>query len=196
MPRREHGARRAAVAAAILLLTAGGSAAETWLVPDEARLREAIAVGERSLVAEAFDAEWRVANGAGESVRVLTPFHRVVLAARQAAFRGSAFGPADARRLVGEQDRRLVLWVALHGPREDFARHYAPRLVVGDRDIKAVFVQNERTAAPRPEGGFVAQCLYGFPTRDLPDGARVALVVADADGREVSRFVIDLGAMR
>jgi hypothetical protein len=38
--------------------------------------------------------------------------------------------------------------------------------------------------------------VYGFPTRDVEGRERVALVVADAAGRDVARFTIDLAAMR
>jgi len=42
----------------------------------------------------------------------------------------------------------------------------------------------------------MARCVYGFPIQDLTGTARVALVVADPEGREVSRFTIDLASMR
>jgi len=76
------------------------------------------------------------------------------------------------------------------------ARLYAPRLVVGDREIKAAFVQNERTANRQDNGRYLARCVYGFPTRDLDGRARASLIVADGDGRDVSTFTIDLAKMR
>ena len=84
----------------------------------------------------------------------------------------------------------------LRGPHESFARFYAPRLEAGTRVIKAAFVQNERTAARQEDGAYVARCVYGFSTHDLTEAAKVALVVTDADGREVRRFHIDLSTMR
>jgi len=71
-----------------------------------------------------------------------------------------------------------------------------PRLQVGDREIKASFVQNERTALRQDDGVYLARCVYGFPVRDLDGRARAALVIADADGRHVGRFTLDLSSMR
>ena len=64
-----------------------------------------------------------------------------------------------------------------------------------EREILPSFVQNERTAL-REEGGFVARCVYGFPTKEITGTSRGTLVVRDAGGREVSRFGIDLARMR
>lgn len=157
---------------------------------------EAIRVGERSVTIDAFGAEWLAGDRAGQTVTVLTPFHRVAVAARQAAFRRETLKPGEIERVLREQRGRLVLWVQLRGDRETFARFYAPRLVVGEREIKPAFVQNEHTAARQPDGRYLARCLYGFPTQDLTGVSRVALVVADAEGRDVSRFAIDLATMR
>jgi hypothetical protein len=180
--------------AALALLAAPAWGASLDLTP--AQRAEALRVGARSVTAEQFDAEWRVVNGRGESVSVLTPFHRLVIAGRHAAFREDTVKPAEVDRLLREQSKRLVLWAALRGPREEFARFYAPRLLAGDREIAPTFVQNERTAARQGDGTFLARCLYGFPVRDLTGTTRLTLVVADGDGREVARFPIDLAAMR
>ena len=45
-----------------------------------------------------------------------------------------------------------MVWVSLRGGSEDFARYYVPRLLAGDREIKAAFVQNERTAIRQDDG--------------------------------------------
>jgi hypothetical protein len=177
-----------------LLLGRSARAASFVLTPGERQ--DALRVGARSVTVETFDAEWHVANAAGDSVTVLTPFHRLVLAARHAAFRDAPLGPDTPDRLQREQQDRLLLWASLHGPREDFARFYSPRLRVGDREIAPAFVQNERTAARQGDGRYLARCVYGFPTRDLTGTSRVALIVRDADGRDVSRFTIDLSTMR
>lgn len=153
-------------------------------------------MGQRSVIREGFDAEWRVVNGAGESVTVITPFHRLVLAARNAAFKNERLKTGDPDKLVKEQGNRLVLWVSLHGDREEFARYYEPKLIAGDLEIAPTFVQNERTAIRTDAGVFLARCVYGFPTKALAGKPRVALVVRDADGRAVSRFTLDLSAMR
>ena len=52
------------------------------------------------------------------------------------------------------------------------------------------------TAVRQGDGAYMARCVYGFPIQDLTGTTPVALVVADSDGREVSRFTIDLGSMR
>jgi hypothetical protein len=157
---------------------------------------DALRVGQRSVTVETFDAEWRVANASGDSVTVLTPFHRLALAARHAAFRSEAMKPDAPDRLLREARGRLVLWANLHGPREDFARFFTPRLRVGDREIEPAFVQNERTAVRQADGQYLARCVYAFPMRDLTGKSRVALVVRDADGRDVGRFTLDLSTMR
>jgi hypothetical protein len=185
---------RALVVALVALAPLHAHAAAFTL--SEAQKQEAVRVGAASITAEAFDAEWRVTNGGGESVTVLTPFHRLAIAARNAAFKDEPLKPSEPDRLLRQDSNRLVLWVELRGSTEGFARFYAPRLVAGPREIKPTFVQNERTAARQQDGAYVARCVYGFPARELTEAARVALVVADGDGREVSRFTIDLSRMR
>jgi hypothetical protein len=189
-----RGLRAAALATAALLGGAPALAASFALAPGDRD--RALQVGRRSVTTEAFDAEWRVGNGAGDSVMVVTPFHRLVLAARHAAFKNERLRPDEPEKLLREQQDRLVIWAQLRGPREDFARFLAPRLIAGDREIEPAFVQNERTAARQESGTYLARCVYGFPTRDLTGKSRVVLVVRDADGRDVSRFTIDLSAMR
>jgi hypothetical protein len=147
-----------------------------------------------------FDAEWRVSNPAGESAVVVTPFFRIALAARHAAFKNEPLTPTERDKLLREQKDRLPLWVVLRGPTEDFARHYAPRLLVAsaqerEREIAPSFVQNERTAL-KQDGAFVARCVYGFSTKELTGTSRAVLVVRDAGGRQVSRFDLDLARMR
>jgi hypothetical protein len=180
----------------LAVLALGGAVEAASLTLSNPDRRAAILAGERSVITDAFDEEWRVANGGGETAVVLTPFHRLAIAARHAAFRNEPLKPREIERALKEDAGRLVLWVHLRGPREDFARHYVPRLLAGDRQIRASFVQNERTAVRQHDGGFLARCVYGFPVRDLTGDSRLALVVADADGRDVSRFTIDLARMR
>lgn len=187
---------RAALALVPALALGPALAAGAALTLDDNARREAIRAGEKSVTDDAFDAEWRVNNNRGESVSVLTPFHRLVVAARHATFNGKPLKPGEPDKILKENRERLVLWVELRGTSEDFARRYLPRLVVGDREIKAAFVQNERTASRQADGQYVARCVYGFPSRDLDGRAKAALIVADADGRDVSRFAIDLAAMR
>lgn len=186
--------RRALATLALALWPA--LAAGAALTLDEHGRREALRAGEKSVANDAFDAEWRVTNAGGDSLRVLTPFHRLVVAARHAAFNGKPLKAGEPEKILKENRERLLLWVELHGRTEDFARLYVPRLLVGDREIKPAFVQNERTASRQEDGRYLARCVYGFPTRDLDGRGRAALIVADGDGRDVSRFAIDLGTMR
>jgi hypothetical protein len=162
----------------------------------ERQKQEALRTGERSVTGDMLDAEWRVKNTTGETALVMTPFHRLAIAARHATFSGKPMKPGEPDRILKENRDRLILWVNLHGKSEDFARYYVPRLLVGDREVKASFVQNERTAIRQEDGRYVARCIYGFPTRDVNGRESVALVVADSDARDISRFVIDLAGMR
>jgi hypothetical protein len=158
---------------------------------------DALRVGAQSATREGpFDAEWRVANPAGDSVTVITPFHRLVLAARNAAFKNERMKDSEPQKLLREQQDRLVIWASLRGQREDFARFYVPRILVSDHEIEPSFVQNERTAMRTDNGGYLARCVYGFPVKEIGPKARLVLVVRDTDGRDVSRFTIDLASMR
>lgn len=189
----------AALAAAWALVWAGppgGPATAASFVLSEDERRQAVLLGQRSITAETLGDEWQVSNEAGETVTVLTPFHRLALAARHAAFRDQPVRPEDEQRVLREVSGRLVLLVTLLGPREDFARHLVPRLVVAGREVAPTLAQNERTALPRDDGRFLARCTYWFPTQGLSGQASVVLVVRDADGRPLSRFTIDLARMR
>jgi hypothetical protein len=163
---------------------------------DPEQRSDAIRVGARSVTQEVFDTEWRVANPSGDSVIVLTPFHRIVIAARQAAFKNEPLKPEEPEKLLKSQGDRLVILAQLRGPREDFARFYAPRLIAGSVEIAPAFVQNERTAIRTDGGAYLARCTYRFPIKDLTASSRLLLVIRDADGRDVSSFTIDLASMR
>ncbi len=185
-----------ALVMAAAVLTLGSEALAASFTLSDADKRAAIRTGERSVTGDTFDREWWVTNGGGETAMVVTPFHRLAVAARHAAFKNDALKPPEVESVLKEVDGRLVVWTYLRGPRADFARFYAPRLVAGEREIRATFVQNERTAVRRDDGAYLARCVYGFPVQDLPPRSRVALIVADADGHDVSRFTIDLAGMR
>jgi hypothetical protein len=187
--------RALGVVVALVAATAGHATAASFTLDDPAR-REAIRLGERSTLAEGFDREWRVTGEDGTGLSVMTPFHRLAVAARHAAFKKESLKPAEVERVLKQDAQRLVVWVHLRGPSEDFARHYVPRLVDGPREIRASFVQNERTALRQDDGGFLARCVYGFPIQDINARGRLALVIADADGRDLRTFTIDLETMR
>jgi hypothetical protein len=185
----------ALVALAVLTLSAIPAEAASFTLT-ERQAQEAVEVGERSVSRESFGDEWTVKNAAGAQVTVMTPFHRLALASRHAAFRKEPLKPRDRQRVLRELRDRLVFWVELKGAREDFARFYAPRLVAGPREIEATFAQNERTPARGEDGKFVAHCVYGFPTKLLSGASRVVLVVRDGDGRAVVSIPVDLSSMR
>jgi hypothetical protein len=138
---------------------------------------EAVRVGRRSVTAEDWGGEWRVDAGAGQLVTVMTPFHRLALAARNSAF----------------QDKDLK---TLRGARVDFARFYTPALVARQQEIKASFTQNERTALRGEDGQYTARCLYVFPAEGLDPRSTVTLLVRDGEEKVVARFTVDLSSMR
>ncbi len=181
----------------LALLLAGPSVAAGASFSLEPQQRtDALRVGAQSITRDSFDTEWRVANQAGDTLTVITPFHRLVLAARNAAFKNERMKDSEPEKLLREQQDRLVIWANLRGPREDFARFFAPRSLLGDRGIEPTFVQNERTAMRTDGGSYLARCVYGFPAKEIAPKSRVILVVRDPDGRDVSRFTIDLASMR
>jgi hypothetical protein len=180
----------------LVVVTASAPAGGVTLVLGEQERQEALQLGQRSVTSESFGDEWRIVSGSGESVTLMTPFHRLALAARHAAFKNEPLKPKDQDRMLQELKDRLVLEVHLRGSREDFARHLTPRLLAGERTIEPTLVQNERTAARQHDGSYLARCVYSFPTKDVTGTARVSLVVRDPDGQPVARFPIDLGRMR
>lgn len=188
--------------AAVLLL-----AAALWLTParpldaalfalTERDRTEAIRVGKRSVLGEEFGAEWTVAGVGGQTVVVMTAFHRLALAARNSAFQNRELKPRDIDALLQEHEGKLLFWATLRGAKADFARFYAPALMVQQEEIKPTFTQNERTAARDDDGRFTARCLYVFPVEGLNPKAKVLLVVRDPDEKQVARFAVDLSAMR
>lgn len=184
-----------ALATLALLLDVGGAEAASFAL-GERQAQEAVEAGERSITREGLGDEWRVRNPAGDALTVMTPFHRLAMAARHAAFRNDPLKPRERDRVLKEQQDRLVFSVELKGTREDFARFYTPRLIAGARHIEPTFTQNERTPARGDDGKFLARCVYAFPTKALTGTSKVVLVVRDGDGRDVTTFRIDLSSMR
>ena len=83
---------------------------------------EAVRAGRRSITDENWGGEWRVDAGAGQLVTVMTPFHRLALAARNSAFQDRELKPRDVETALKDQEGKLVFWATLRGPRVDFAR--------------------------------------------------------------------------
>ena len=157
----------------------------------------ALLLGQRSVTQESFGSEWRIVNGSGESVDVITPFHRIALAARHAAFKNEPLKPQDQDRMLQDLKDRLMFAVQLVGSSPDFARHYKPRLLLATgAEVQPVIAQHDHTALRRPDGRYLANGTYWFPTKDLSNTSRVTLVVRDPDGEAVARFVVDLARMR
>ncbi len=178
-----------------LLGSAPLSAASFSLTPRETE--EAIRFGQRSVVSEDFDREWKIANASGENLTVVTPFFRLVQAARNATFKSETLKPQEIDSLLKEHQGKLFFWASLRGRQVDFSRWYRPVLLVPGKDeIKPSFVQNERTALRQEDGRFLSRSLYVFPTDGLAPKGRVTLVVRDKDEHEVAKFPIDLSAMR
>lgn len=160
-------------------------------------IQAAIRFGQRAIVNEEFDREWKLTSASGETLKVVTPFFRLAQAARNAAFKSGTLKQREIDSLLKEHQGRLVFWTDLRGGREDFARWYQPALLVqGKAEIKPSFVQNERTALRQAEGRFLSRSIYAFPANDLDGKGRVTLLVRDSDDKEVARFVVDLSAMR
>ncbi len=174
----------------------GQSAAAASFALGEGEQQDAIRVGKRSVVSDEFGGEWQTRNPSGESALVMTPFHRLALAARNAAFKNEPLRPKEIDTVLKESQGKLTLWVTLRGGSPDFARFYAPVLLDGRTEIKPSFVQNERTALRAADGGYAARCLYVFPADGLKDKGRYTLVVRNSDEKDISTFTVDLSAMR
>jgi len=176
---------------------ATGSADAVFLTLTPKERDAAIDMGRQSIISDRFGAEWKVSGeGAGEALVVMTPFHRLALAARNSAFKSEELKTKDIDSIMREQEGRLTLWATLRGGKADFARFYTPLLVNGQRQIKATFTQNERTARREDDGGYTARCIYVFPTEGLQPGEPLVLLVKDTNDTQVAKFTLNLGAMR
>jgi hypothetical protein len=176
----------------------------TWISPLDALLltlsprdrEEAVLTGRRSVIDDGWGGEWRVDADAGQRVMVMTPFHRLALAARNSAFQDREMKPQEVESVLKNQEGKLVFWATLRGSRADFARFYAPALVARRHEIKAAFAQNERTALRGDDGQFTARCVYVFPGEDVDPRGIVTLLVRDPEEKVVAKFTVDLSTMR
>jgi hypothetical protein len=188
-----------ALVLALVLLGAPGSAPALVgdLTADE--IREAIDAGIASITQDDFAEEWQLRLPGGEDVVVSTPFSRLALAARQAAMKSETLTERQQKEQIDRGKGRIQFLVTMRGgPARDFARFYQPVLVVNGREIKASFVQNERTPLPETDGRLAARNVYVFPLEGLPTTGAVTLVVRGAppEQKEVLRASMDLGKFR
>ena len=202
-PRAGAGRHRRRAGLALALATAlgcglPGSAAALVGDLDEGGIREAIETGIASITQDDFAEEWQLRLPGGEEVVVTTPFSRLALAARNATMKGEALTEKQQKEQIDRSKGRIQLLVTMRGgPPRNFARFYQPVLVVDGREVKASFVQNERTPLVQEDGRLAARNVYVFPLEGLPNGA-VTLVVRGAppEQKEVLRAKIDLGKFR
>lgn len=188
-----------AVALALGLLGAPGGALA--LVGDltAAGIRQAIEAGIASVTQEEFAEEWQLRLPGGEDVVVSTPFSRLALAARQAAMKSESLTEKQQQEQVDRGKGRIQFMVTMRGgPAGTFARFYQPALLVNGREVKATFVQNERTPLLQEDGRLAARNVYVFPLEGLPTNGVVTLVVRGAppEQKEVLRAKLDLGKFR
>jgi hypothetical protein len=194
--------RRGALALALALaLGCGlpGSAAALVGDLDEGGIREAIEAGIASITQDDFADEWQLRLPGGEEVVVSTPFSRLALAARVATMKGEPLTEKQQKEQIDRGKGRIQLLVTMRGgPARNFARFYQPALVVDGREVKASFVQNERTPLVEGDGRLAARNVYVFPLEGLPTNGAVTLVVRGAppEQKEVLRAKIDLGKFR
>jgi hypothetical protein len=188
-----------ALATVALLVLAGAvpaGALEGDLAPEG--IEAAIAAGTASVTQDDFDEEWRLPLPDGGEVVVSTPFSRLASAARQSAMKGEALSDKDRQEQIDRGKGRIQLLVTMFGNRRDFARWYQPALRVGEREVKASFVQNERSPLRLEDGRLAARNVYVFPLEELPKKGTVTLIVRGAppDHKEVLRAPLDFGKFR
>ena len=194
------GAAGARLALATLLLW-GGPRSAPALVGDLTKegIREAIDAGVAAVTQDDFPEEWQLQLPGGEDIVVSTPFSRLALTARQVAMKGEVLTEKQQKDQIDRGKGRIQLLVTMHGgPSRTFARFYTPVLQVNGKEIKASFVQNERTPIPEDDGRLAARNVYVFPLEGLPKNGTVTLVVRDAppEQKEVLRAKLDLSKFR
>ena len=194
------GAASAGLALAALLLW-GAPRTEPALVGDLTPdgIREAIDAGVAAITQDDFGEEWQLQLPGGEDIVVSTPFSRLALTARQIAMKGEVLTEKQQKEQIARGKGRIQLLVTMHGgPSRTFARFYTPVLLVNGKEVKASFVQNERTPIPEDDGRLAARNVYVFPLEGLPKNGTVTLVVRDAppDQKEVLRAKLDLSKFR
>src|SRR5215470_10202983 len=165
--RPERGAARRGAAGAQLALVALLVWGVPWpapalvgdLTPDG--IREAIDAGTAAITQDDFAEEWQLRLPGGEDIVVSTPFSRLALTARQIAMKGDILTEKQQKDQIDRGKGRIQLLVTMHGgPSRTFARFYTPVLQVNGKEIKASFVQNERTPIVGEDGRLAARNVY------------------------------------
>lgn len=190
----------AALALALLWLH-GAPASALALVGDlnGSGIKEAVDAGVASITQDDFTEEWHLRLPGGEEIVVSTPFSRLATASRQAAMKSESMTDKQQKDQIDRGKGRIQLLVTMRGgPSRSFARFYQPVLLVNGTEIKATFVQNERTPIREEDGRLAARNVYVFPLEGLPATGVVTLVVRDAppEQKEVLRAKLDLGKFR
>jgi hypothetical protein len=198
---RRTAARTGAALSLAALLLGGRPGPAFALVGDLTAdgIREAIEAGTASITQDDFAEEWQLRTPGGEDIVVSTPFSRLALAARTAAMKDESLTEKQQKEQIDRGKGRIQLLVTMHGgPPRSFARFYQPVLLVNGREVKASFVQNERTPLLQDDGRLAARNVYVFPLEGLPTTGVVTLVVKGAppDQKEVLRATLDLGKFR
>ena len=107
-------------------------------------------MGIASITQDDFAEEWHLRLPGGEEVVVTTPFSRLALAARNATMKGEAL-TEQQKEQIDRSEGRIQLLVTMRGGPPELRAFYQPVLAVDGREVKASFVQNERT--PLAPGG-------------------------------------------
>jgi hypothetical protein len=203
---------------ALLLASASAPALEPRL--DTLALRDAIRIGVSGsdVERERLHAQYRVrvAEPPVDWIDVMTPFHRVMLAAEQADGAGLRFGQREAIATLGETADQLdviveltfhplntfvavpTYSVRLEGPdgarieprRTDHVPRFSPRVEV---DTPAYPAPGRTLGEGQPVLGGTIVAAFGVATLDA--AATYQLVVADGDA-ELTRVNLDLGRLR
>ena len=186
-----------ATAVSVALLVGARPTSAILAVLSPAEIQEALDLGAQSMTQEDFGEEWQVRLPGDEEMVVTTPFSRLAMAARQAAFKGEPLTDKQRQDQIDRGKGKLQLMVTMYGRAADFAHWYQAILRVGDKDIKATFNQNERTPLKLEDGRFAARNVYVFPLEGIPPQGTVVLVVRQApELKEVFRASVDLAKMR